>query len=189
MVFICFVFIFVRLAIGWANIPHIDLIWPPIKAQVDVIVDEQTVSPENANAPSAFPCAMLPIPPNVERQPFPMDGGRFQVNFAGAESAFSRSDIGKWHVKLYFGQYNGNTTVSLHNWTYISVYAWNSTRFELGTWCSDPFSLLYRIEQSGMPAEFRDGRSLDGVNATIGLRIVRFSEDRTATRDQMLQGI
>ena len=164
------------LALAWGSFPHIDLTWPPVQAS-QVEVDGDWVRPEILHIEDAFPCALVDIPHDVRRMPFPLDGGSLQLNFTapGNQLPSNTSDIGEWFVVSYIGQFNGNMTISQDSWLSLSRDVWRPDEFVLGTQCLDRIYLPYLVQKSLYSImDFVGGRSFEGVNATIGVSMWKF---------------
>jgi hypothetical protein len=159
---------------GWGNFPHIDLSWPPIAARRDIVVNDKIVSPADINVGDAFPCALIPIPTNVKRHPFPVVDGRIQLALSAPPGvSVDVNSIGMWYADVYIGQFNGDMTVSQNVWAWVNVYVWNPTEFKLGEWCADPMNATKEVTESGLIDWFPGKPGMEGVNATIGLRIFK----------------
>ncbi|KAJ9156671.1 hypothetical protein NKR23_g1240 [Pleurostoma richardsiae] len=173
-------FLLLGSGLAWVgDFPRIDLSWPKVGADDLFVSGNVIVNPLETKDDDAFPCALVPIPSNVVRQDFPIFGGAIQLNFTAPDPAQRVNGTTHWIVHLYFGQFNDDMAVNEVSWAYMATYSWNSSQFELGTWCSNqegdlPMNLTRTIEDRPVLDSLPQGLDLEGVNVTLGLALDRF---------------
>jgi hypothetical protein len=99
---------------AWAGqIPRIDLSWPPISNQRDIVIGGILIAPVALSSTDAFPCANVSIPDNVTRTDFPLQfsNGSPQFTFSSSDIPISYlEDDYSWLIEMYLGQFDGNIT-------------------------------------------------------------------------------
>jgi hypothetical protein len=171
-------------ASAWqGTFPRIDLSWPAIQVQRDEVAGGQILDQAVTNF-QPFPCAYIPVPTSVARTEMPIESAVLQLALSAPDPADRQlHDKEHWVVDLYFGQFFDNSSIgnTAANWIGADVFSWNATGFTPGTWCNsnvanmEPFNISAAVERAGgfgrpMPG----GNNLEGVNATLGLRLIRF---------------
>lgn len=164
---------------------HLDLLWPPVQAEKDIVINTETISPAEVSGDSGFPCAHMPIPDNVARIDFPLVGGQIEYNLT-AFGAVPGNE--QYMVNYYFGQFDNNMTVAQDNWIIAdSSEYWNATDFAtgLGSYCTPVYdelgdyamNLTQRIYHYPYPVMDSYKHGLEGLNATFGAELVVFSDE------------
>jgi hypothetical protein len=195
---------------GWqagSIFPRINMSCPVPQINMDLVIDSTVVvDPEwyDVKSPTydGFPCSHVPIPPNVQRTPFPIIGGTFQLNFTSPDPSMVATGIippaqcadPYWTFNVYFGQFGGNETLSQNGYAPIDTYTWKCAEWQFGTYTPRPpgwpvLNMSEALERSDvqtvpLPAD------LDGLEATLAIVSIRFTPDdngSSGTGDQMLQ--
>ncbi len=122
---------------------------------------------------------LSPSPTMSSAKTSPSSAASLQLTLSAPDASQTVNGSTNWVLDAYVGQFNGDMTVSENTWAYLETYAWNSSQFELGTWCTDwnnyePYNITARVEEERLAEQGVVGLNLEGVTATIGMRLDQF---------------
>lgn len=182
-----------------ASIFNAELLWPEPQMGFDVTGRTELPEEERGVDSAYFPCHYVPVPENVERIPFPIQGGRIQLQFTSdtwsSDSEIDRSRTDWWRVQEIFGQFRGLNQGSENAIKSLAVYYAFARDWSLGEFCGDPMPAFGSIQEDARLPPVDDSMSrgaqynvshadLEGVEATLSVDFVYYPPDtRGSTRD------
>lgn len=164
---------------------HVSMSWPNPDVAYDAIQNDEIVSSNGTEFEEEFimsrydydsPCEYIPIPSNITRVPFPVAGGRVQFSVTSpvwsGPSDIDRNQTGEYWISIMVGQLGGYDP----NKDKYSDFRGPLMRHEIE---ADDFRLgrfrtfepeVLSLSTYGT-SEFIKGYALDGLDATLGVRI------------------